>query len=199
MAVPNQTQLSDFTDSQLAELVKKGNPDAFAELMARYIPLIRCKAAPFHSARLEADDLCQEGLVGLYNAALAYDSSNGAAFKTYAGICIANRMIMAYRAALSRKNKPLSDFVSLSDETHSELALRADAWDPEAMLASREGIGQLWRKIRSALSGLEFRVLQLYLSGYSYSEIAGRLDITPKAADNALQRARLKLKSRFVG
>ena len=197
VAVQNNTQLADFTDGQLAALVQEGDSDAFAELTARYMSLIRYKAAPFHSAQLETDDLCQEGLVGLFYAARSYNSSNGAAFKTYAGICIANRMIMAYRSACSRKNKPLSNFVSLSDEEHSEVTLPAGGWDPEAMLASSEGIGQMWKKIRSALSQRELRVLRLYLSGYSYSEIASRLSIAPKAADNALQRARMKLRGRF--
>lgn len=197
MTVQNNTQLADFTDGQLAALVQKGDSDAFAELTARYMSLIRYKAAPFHSTQLETDDLCQEGLVGLFHAARAYNSANGAAFKTYAGTCIANRMIMAYRAALSRKNEPLSNFVSLSDSENSNLALKADGWDPETMLASSEGVDRIWKKIRSMLSERELSVLRLYLSGYSYSEIAKKLSITPKAADNALQRARMKLRSRM--
>lgn len=197
MAAANHTRLVGLTDSQLAALVREDDSDAFAELTARYIPLIRYKAAPFHSARLEADDLCQEGLVGLFHAARAYDSSNGTAFRTFAGTCIANRMIMFYRSALSGKNRPLSDFVSLSDGEHPELELQSDGWDPETLLASSEGIGQMWGKIRSALSDRELHVLRLYLGGYSYAEIAEKLSITPKAADNALQRARMKLKSRI--
>lgn len=199
LAVTNRARLADFTDGQLAALVKDGDSDAFAELTARYISLIRYKAAPFHSAGLETDDLCQEGLVGLFNAARAYSPCGGAAFKTFAGTCIANRMIMAYRSALSRKNKPLSDFVSLSDDEHPELELQYGGWDPETLLASSEGLDQMWDKIRSALSELELRVLQLYLGGYSYAEAAGKLSITPKAADNALQRARMKLKNRIDG
>jgi RNA polymerase sporulation-specific sigma factor len=197
LAVPNHTRLADLTDSQLAALVKDGNSDAFAELTARYIPMIRYKAAPFHSAQLETDDLCQEGLVGLFNAARAYSAANGAAFRTFAGTCIANRMIMAYRSALSRKNRPLSDFISLSDGEYPGLELPSGGWDPEMLLASNEGIGQMWEKIRSVLSDRELRVLRLYLGGYSYAEIAGKLSITSKAADNALQRARMKLKNRI--
>ncbi len=194
LAVSNCTQLTNFTDSQLAALVRKGDSDAFAELTARYMSLIRYKAAPFHSARLETDDLCQEGLVGLFHAACAYSASNGAAFKTYAGICIANRIIMAYRSALSRKNEPLSNSVSLNDGGHPGLEAQSGGWDPEALLTNSERIGQMWDKIRSVLSERELRVLRLYLGGYSYAEIAERLAITPKATDNALQRARMKLR-----
>lgn len=197
MADLNYTRLSDYTDSQLAGLVKEGDSDAFAELTARYMTLIRYKAAPFHSAPLETDDLCQEGLVGLFHAARGYDDSNGAAFKTYAGTCIANRMIMAYRSALSRKNQPMSNFVSFNEEESPGFMLQGDGWNPETVLASNEGIDQMWRKIRLILSRMELRVLELYLSGYSYVEIAVRLEISSKAADNALHRAKLKLKTRM--
>jgi RNA polymerase sporulation-specific sigma factor len=197
LTVSNNTPLAGFTDGQLAALVQKGDSDAFAELTARYMSLIRRKAAPFHSAQLETDDLCQEGLVGLFHAARAYNSANGAAFKTYAGTCIANRMIMAYRSAFSRKNEPMSNFVSLSDSENLNLVMQAGIGDPESMLTSSEDADQMWRNIRSVLSKREFRVLRLHLSGYSYSEIAKKLSITPKAADNALQRAKMKLKKRY--
>ena len=199
LAAEKSTQLSDYTDGELARLVRTGNSDAFAELTARYMSLIRFKAAPFHSAQLETDDLCQEGLLGLLNAARTYDAANGAAFRTYAGVCVANRMIMAYRSALSRKNEPLSNFVSLSGDGNPGLPFGTGGWDPEDMLANSEGVDLLWKRIRSVLSDRELRVLRLYLSGYSYAEIAGKLSVSPKAADNALQRARSKLKSRFNG
>lgn len=198
----NRTRLTDNTDAQLALLVKSGDSEAFAELTARYMSLIRMKAAPFHSAQLETDDLCQEGLMGLLSAARSYEEGNRASFRTYAGVCISNRMIMAYRAALSRKNSPLCNFVSLSgdgDESRRLTTGPADGWDPETVLASSESISQMWKRIRSVLSEREYRVLRLYLSGFTYAEIARKLSVTPKAADNALQRARLKLKGRFDG
>lgn len=198
LADEKSTRLSEYADGELARLVRAGDSDAFAELTGRYMSLIRFKAAPFHSTQLETDDLCQEGLLGLLNAARTYDAANGAAFRTYAGVCVANRMIMAYRSALSRKNEPLSNFVSLSGD-EGGLALGSDGLDPEDVLASSESVDLLWRRIRSVLSDQELRVLKLYLSGYSYAEIAGKLAIAPKAADNALQRARTKLKSRFNG
>ena len=194
-------QFADFTDSRLAGLVKEGNSDAFAELAARYMFLIRAKAAPFHSTQIETDDLCQEGLLGLLNAARTYDSANRASFRTYAGVCIANRVIMAYRSA-SRKNKPLNDFVSLSEEETPELpldSLEQGDGDPEALLADRESMDLMWRKIEAELSSLELQVLQLYCSGYSYEEIAQTLSVTAKTADNALQRVRAKLKNRIGG
>lgn len=190
---------TDYTDGQLAGLVKEGNSEAFAELTARYMFLVRAKATPFHSTQIEIDDLCQEGLLGLLSAARTYDASNRASFRTYAGVCIANRVIMAYRSAASRKNRPLSDFVSLSESGAPELSLPGVDCDPEALLSDSENVRMMWQRMKAELSPLELQVLQLYLSGYSYGEISERLSITTKAADNALQRVRAKLKNRIGG
>lgn len=189
-------QMADFTDVRLASLVNGGDSYAFVELTARYLSLIKAKAARFRSAMLEADDLCQEGLMGLLNAARTYDSAGGASFRTYAGVCISNRIIMACRTAASRKNLPLHNFISLSDRD-TELDMPDSTTNPETVLIDSENLKQMRQRMEQTLSQLEQRVLMLYLGGCSYSEIAARLGITSKAADNALQRVRLKLKKLF--
>lgn len=199
LADKNSAQLTDYSDARLADLVKEGSSDAFAELTARYMYIIRAKAASRHFAQLETDDLCQEGLLGLLSAARTYNQTGGAAFKTYAGVCIENRLIMAYRAAASRKNAPFSDFVSLSESVNSDLITQDGSLDPETILTDSESANAMWERIKSALSNKELQVLKLYLGGCSYAEIAQTLSITEKASDNALQRVRMKLKKRIDG
>lgn len=189
--------LEEYTDGQLISLMKNGNSDAFLELTTRYMSLIRAKAAPFHSTMLEADDLCQEGLMGLLDAAHSYQENGGASFRTYAGVCVGNRIIMAYRWAAGRKNLPLNNFVSLSEKDGVEdISLQA-AENPEEKLMNHERFQLLKQYIGRNLSKMEHQVLMLYLGGYSYHEIAESLHITSKAADNALQRVRRKLKEPF--
>ncbi|NLC78774.1 MAG: hypothetical protein GX683_03495, partial [Ruminococcaceae bacterium] len=48
--------------------------------------------------------------------------------------------------------------------------------------------------INDDLSEFERDVLALYLLGYDYTALVQRLDTTTKSVDNALQRARKKLK-----
>lgn len=199
MADADRSSLSGCSDGRLAELVKQGDSEAFAELTARYMVLVRTRAQSLRGGCAEREDFCQEGLVGLLNAARTYDPANGASFRTYAGVCISNRMIMAYRAAAGRKNDPLRNFVSLSDEGADGYPASDGGSDPEALLADRESFEAMCRKVESLLTPLELRVLRLYLGGGSYGEIARALSVPPKAADNALQRARLKLRRRFGG
>ena len=52
-------------------------------------------------------------------------------------------------------------------------------------------------EMKKSLSPLENRVLQLYLDGNGYMDIARILGKTPKSIDNALQRIRGKIKSYF--
>lgn len=186
----------DDSDLALSVLAAQGDSEAFLELVSRYMEIIRAKAASFHAPSLEMDDLCQEGLLGLLNAAKTYDSGKGeASFRTYATVCISNRMIMAYRKASSQKNQPMNYFVSLnSQENTVQWHISNAAVDPEEALLLGEEFDCLRRRMRQLLSKLEQQVFFLYLNGCTYSEISKKLSITEKAADNALQRARRKLR-----
>ncbi len=190
-------QWKNCTDTQLASFLQNGYTDAFAELTARYLPLIQAKARPFCSALLETDDLCQEGLLGLFSAALSYAPQKNAAFKTYAGVCIQNRMVAAYRAGVRKKSVPVHRVVSLSDEQTEQLVLQSgnQAQNPEALLIDREDLQRIYQGIQQRLSRLEQQVFFLYLSGKKYGEIANTLSISPKSADNAVQRVRKKLQA----
>lgn len=189
-------RIESFTDTQLAGLVKSSDSNAFVELAARYLSFVKVKAACYRSAMLEADDLCQEGLMGLLNAARSYDPASGTSFRTYAGVCINNRMIMACRTAASKKNLPLKNFISLSEDD-SVIGMQDSTANPETVFIDGEDLKLFRQYLEKALSPLEQRVLMLYFGGSSYSEIAAKLGITTKAADNALQRVRLKLKKLF--
>ena len=51
--------------------------------------------------------------------------------------------------------------------------------------------------IESRLSSLEKEVVQYYMNGLSYVEIAEMLGRSPKSVDNALQRIKTKLNQIF--
>ena len=58
----------------------------------------------------------------------------------------------------------------------------------------REQLNQLLSRLQGILSKSEYDVLMLYGNGLSYKEIAERLSVTEKTVDNALQRARKKVR-----
>jgi len=61
------------------------------------------------------------------------------------------------------------------------------------LVLARESKEELYSAFKKYLSKLEIRVLDLYLDGISYQEIAQRISKDAKAVDNAVQRIRRKL------
>jgi RNA polymerase sporulation-specific sigma factor len=177
-------------------MIRQGDADAFVELCNRYFPLVRAKASTFHGIALEADDLWQEGLLGLFRAAMTYSPEGSASFQTYAGVCISNQMISAYRVSANKNNTILNQSLSLQEmEDAGGDQLPCDEMlDPESLVIAKENVQAVNDHLNASLSAKEKSVLQLYLNGCSYREIGNRLSISEKAADNAMQRVRKKLK-----
>ena len=70
--------------------------------------------------------------------------------------------------------------------------LHAEDLAQEQTLRAVASWERLRERLKSTLTDLEYRVLMLYLNGYSYEGIAAMLNIGTKAVDNALQRVRRK-------
>ena len=58
---------------------------------------------------------------------------------------------------------------------------------------------EIKNKMLNCLSSYEISVLELYLKGLTYEQIALKLQKNLKAIDNALQRARKKIIKEFKG
>ncbi len=177
-----------LTDEELVRIIcGQDSPVQSAEmsqLIYRYTRTIRIKAANLNRSGAEADDLIQEGFLGLLGAVRAYRPERGK-FSAYADACIENRM----RSAAAKAGKGCAaeadyDFEQLSD-TH---ALTED------YVILKERNAELFGKLGKLLSEKEFAVLRLYLAGFRYREIAARLSLTVKSVDNSLTRSRQKLK-----
>ena len=180
-----QTELSK-TDSWLAQ-ARSGSEEAFARLAVHFGPLIRQQAQRLHTDAMGAEDLEQEGLLGLLGAVRSFKAQNGAAFSTYAYVCIRHRMISALRRV-----KPSPANLSLEENEEDERFAK-DRLDPAQVVQARDEEAELDKRLRNLLTPLEYDVLRLHMGGYTYGEIAQRLQIGQKSVDNALQRIRLKL------
>jgi len=162
-----------------------------SSLVKAFMPYIKKRASRIRSVGLAYDDIVQEGLIGLLDAIDGYDDSRGA-FEAFALVCIDNRIYAALRHNARKKNLPLNDYLSISDgDDRLDLP---QASSPEELVILREEVGSVYRHIRENLSSFEKSVLSLYLEGYSYLAISEMLSSSAKSVDNALQRARKKLK-----
>lgn len=168
------------------EAAKKGNEAAIAGIIAKQMPCIRRLARRAVRPGLDFDDAVQEGLIGLFRAMEQFDAEAGASFGTYATVCIQNAVLTASRAAGRKKHAPLNQSVPLSGVQSTP--------GPEEQTIASEQISLTLEKARKHLSDFEKSVLRLLLDGYTNAQIAQKLGKDTKAVENALLRARRKLK-----
>lgn len=194
--LPNgkEPDFATLSDEELCAFAKKGDAQAVDLLIGRYRGLIDRRSRRMQGCGLEADDLRQEGLLGLLGAIRGFDAGQQRAFGAYAGRCILNRMLNALKALQTNKQLPLFDYLSL-EEAGPQLPLADGGEDPQEVLIRREERQVRMQYISGLLSEFERQALGGYLSGLSYEEIAFALCTTTKAVDNALARVRRKLKS----
>lgn len=188
------SNFTSMTDEQLQLLARKGETAAEEVLLERYIRSVRICSRPLFLAGGDSEDLFQEGMMGLLSAVREYRSEKNCSFKTFAEVCIQNRLNSAVRSASRKKHAPLNDGVPLdvlSDESKSPSSqlLR----DTEEQVLARESANELLSTYSRCLSKFESQVLERYLSGLSNAEIARELGRDSKAIDNAVQRIRRKL------
>jgi len=138
----------------------------------------------------EYDDIHQEALIALYNAALSYDmSQSDVSFGLYAKICIGNRIISVVRK-MDNNDRYNTDIPYDMLELH----LEDNDSDPSKQFDDKESAGLLAKKVLSLLSAYERSVFEKYLQDMSIADIAIALGKTPKSIDNALVRIKNKLR-----
>ncbi|MBS1402370.1 MAG: sigma-70 family RNA polymerase sigma factor [Oscillospiraceae bacterium] len=193
------TDYSILSDQELQACAAAGDPDAEEALAERYVRSVRICARPLFLAGGDSEDLIQEGMLGLLSAIRQYDPSANVPFKTYAELCINRRLYSAVKSAARLKHLPLNNGVPLDSILSEESQPQATSY-PEAnrriteeQVLARESEKELHSAFSQYLSGFEAKVLQLYLSGLSYAEMAAQTHKSEKSIDNAVQRIRRKL------
>lgn len=185
--------MSKFSVSEeLLDAARNGDNEATNELIRTFAPVVEKIAASYaRNYPLAHSDLIQEGMIGLLSSVYGYSSSGGAEFATYSVKCISNCIKTAVRNQLRNKHTPLNSYVLIDS-----IDLVDGQANPQTVIEMQESMKQLREKIDSRLSELEKDVLRLHILGLDYDAIAEKLSVSNKTVDNALQRARKKLKEK---
>ena len=199
-----EREYSQFSDEELIDRLRGGDSRITDYIMDKYKNLVRSKAKSMYILGGDNEDLIQEGMIGLFKAIRDYDCGRDASFYTFADLCISRQMYTAVQASHRQKHWPLNTNVSLygsnssqgdSEEMELAEALSPDKdQNPETLFIDRERVEYLEGQIDKELSSFEKQVLDLYLTGMSYSQIARVLGREEKSTDNALQRLKSKIK-----
>ncbi len=201
--IDNFTSKPEYTELSDEELVKLSASDELAMeiLISRYKNLARSKARIYFLVGADRDDIIQEGMIGLFKAVRDFDETKVASFKSFAELCVKRQIITAIKTATRQKHIPLNSYVSLSkpvydedsERTLADTLLENVSTDPEHLFITKETFEDIEVKINAALSRFESEVLDMYLDGNSYQEIAEFMNRAPKSIDNALQRIKRKI------
>ncbi|MGL5649459.1 MAG: RNA polymerase sporulation sigma factor SigH [Clostridium sp.] len=194
-------ELEKKSDEEIVVYAKNGENYAQEYLINKYENFVKSKAKTYFLIGADKEDIYQEGLIGLYKAIRDYNPEKLSSFKAFAELCVTRQIITAIKTATRQKHIPLNTYVSLNKPIYEEESERTlldvlagfKITDPEELVVSQEEMLRIEEKIQENLSSLEQKVLNSYLDGKSYQEIACDLDRQAKSIDNALQRVKRKL------
>ena len=195
------TKYNNLSDEDVIKLIKQGDNQALSYLLERYKELVNIKVGKYYIVGAEREDTVQEGMIGLFKAIKCFDAQKQNSFKTFANICIERQLITAIKTSNRQKHMPLNSYLSLNNSAYDnedndeELINTFDSKtieDPLDTLMKKEYYEQIESTIDKTLSGFEKQVLNRYIKGESYVDIAAKLDAPVKSVDNAIQRIRKK-------
>lgn len=178
----------NLSDLELMVRLRDGELDIMEYLLNKYKPLVKKQARTMYLIGGETDDLIQEGMIGLFKAIQKYNPKEESSFFSFAELCITRQMYTAIQASNRMKHAPLNTYVSLEQE----LPLLLEQ-NPEDLLIDQENLEDCYGQIDKCLSNLEKLVLELYLEGKTYGQIAKIIGKNEKAVDNSIQRVKKKL------
>lgn len=174
------------SDEQLMQSVRDGDMDAFEGIVLRHQAEAWRVAYRFTGDAVEAEDLAQEAFLRILDAAPRYKPT--ATFRTYL-FRILNRLCIDH----IRKKRPILT-ESLPQRTDTAPSAIQRLSDSERDAATQAALVLLPPNQRMV-------VVLRYFEGLSGEEIAGAMDISAKAIEGLLARARERLEpllARFI-
>ncbi len=200
----SDTPLDQLSDEELAIIAQSGNLDAEEYLLYKYQRMVLIWTRSYFLQGAEPDDVMQEGMIGLYKAIRDF-SGGTSSFWSFAKLCIIRNVISAIKGTTRQKHLPLNSYTSLhkpvndyeGDRTLLETLTNQKVDNPETLAIHREQLHSAGSALKTLLSSFEYDVFKLYISGFSYREIADQLNTHTKSIDNALCRIKMKIERNY--
>lgn len=189
----------ELSDEQLIETLRAGDDNIMDYILTKYKPMVLGKANAMYLIGGDTDDLIQEGMIGLFKAIRDYRKDKEASFFHFAELCVNRQIYSAVEASNRKKHVPLNTYVSFYAQSSEEGKSLAETLpdvteNPEQRIIAQESMQLFWDDVKSRLSTMECEVLDAYLSGLNYRQIAEKMGKSPKAIDNALSRIKSKIR-----
>ncbi len=182
-------------DKDLVLKAQAGDKEAENALVNKYVPLAEGISRGFSLKGGDSDDLKQIAMIALMEAVRSYDVSRVAEFKTYASVCIRNRLLDAVRSENLGKNSIFNNSIRMEDDQNESSVLEIPSLEltPEQQYIAKEAERAFYDALGSILGERDVEVIKLYLACVPYKEISQKLGITSKKVDNTIYNAKKKI------
>ena len=90
-----RNKYGDATDEELILRLREGEPGITEYILDKYKNLVRAKAKSMYILGADAEDLIQEGMIGLFKAVRDFDENKNIKFSTFAQICVKRNIYTA--------------------------------------------------------------------------------------------------------
>ncbi|MEA4883053.1 MAG: sigma-70 family RNA polymerase sigma factor [Clostridia bacterium] len=189
-------------DGELIRIVQAtGSGDAFERLLSNYSGALYRWTAPYRGYVHDREELMQEARLGFLAAVRGYDPTKSS-FYSFAQLCVVRRLMSAARSSVRMKAAvrgftiPLRYGADGQDDNRDPIETIADttAIDPAESVERLEECRRIWSVAKTALTPLELEAMSWIANGLSYREAAAAIGVTAKGVDNAVARARRKLR-----
>ncbi len=193
-----------MNDEELVKLANAEDKTALDTLISRYKETVNMKVSKYYINGAEKEDIIQEGLVGLFKSVKSFNPDKDNSYKTFANMCIERQIITAIKGSNRQKHLPLNSYVSLNTPSFENedgdeqtplldiLDVSNSVEDPLDTITKNEYYKSVEKAIDENLSSFEKQVLNRFIEGQSYVQIAESLNSGVKSVDNAIQRIRKK-------
>lgn len=192
-----------YSDEELIEKYRAGDKGIMDYLMVKYKNLVLGKTRSLFILGGETEDLIQEGMIGLFQAVNDYDFGRDASFYTFADLCVTRKVYSAVKASNEKKHSFLNNYISIfeNQSENENNAVRLieqlpgnEDQNPEKRALTNELREALEKAFHEDLTEMERECFGLYLTGMKSGEAARIMGMSAKETDNAIQRAKKKLK-----
>lgn len=196
-------KFSDKEENEIVAIAKSGDKGALTYLFRKYHSIIRSIASNYFFMGSDQEDVLQEGMFGFYKAIRDFDENKCVCFIQFARLCVSRQIMATAKKASGPKHRPLNYYISLDkyiydeydgNKTMFDIISDGKVFEPDKEVIYYELSQDLKKVIREKLSNFERKVVALHLESESYEKIAEVLNCEIKSVDNALQRARKKIR-----
>lgn len=182
-----QSEIEIYNDYELIYLAKENHDIAYEILQKKYEPIIvniarRMKRA-YPNFGLDIEDYVLEGKLALTNAIYNYNEQYDNLFFTYVTKCINLAILTTMQK--NKKDSCLNNALEWTDEIKN---------NKENLIGIKIQLREIINKTLKYLKPIERKILYLRLKGYTYIDIAKKLNIEKKKVDNVLLKIRKIMK-----